>query len=66
MRRLRPVRRSRLGAFAGRAFLAMARLDLGALLLPSTESRQLFNQALTAADELGMTGLAKRAPTPLT
>jgi hypothetical protein len=44
-----------------RAFLAMARLDLGALLLPSTEGRRLLDQALTAADELGMTSLAKRA-----
>ena len=49
-----------------RAFLAMARLDLGALLPPSIEGRRLVNQALTAADELGMTGLAKRAPTTLT
>ena len=46
-----------------RAFLAMARLDLGALLHPSIEGRRLLEQALTAADELGMTSLAKRAPT---
>jgi tetratricopeptide (TPR) repeat protein len=46
-----------------RAFLAMARLDLGALLHPSIEGRRLLDQALTAADELGMTSLAKRAPT---
>ena len=46
-----------------RAFLAMARLDLGALLHPSIEGRRLLEQALTAADELGMTSLAKQAPT---
>jgi hypothetical protein len=46
-----------------RAFLAMARLDLGALLHPSIEGRQLLDQALSAADELGMTSLAKRAST---
>jgi hypothetical protein len=46
-----------------RAFLAMARLDLGALLHPAIEGRRLLDQALTAADELGMTSLAKRAPT---
>jgi hypothetical protein len=49
-----------------RAYLAMTRLDLGALLLPSTEGRQLLDQALTAADELGMTSLGKRAPTTRT
>jgi hypothetical protein len=49
-----------------RAFLAMARLDLGALLLPSIEGRRLLDQALTAADEVGMTSLAKRAPTTRT
>jgi hypothetical protein len=46
-----------------RAFLAMARLDLGALLRQSIEGRRLLDQALTSADELGMTSLAKRAPT---
>jgi hypothetical protein len=45
-----------------RAFLAMARLDLGALLYPSTEGRRLLDQALGTADELGMLGLAKRSP----
>jgi hypothetical protein len=49
-----------------RAFLAMARLDLGALLLPSIEGRRLLDQALTAADALGMTSLAKRSPTSRT
>jgi hypothetical protein len=44
-----------------RAFLAMARQDLGELLLPSPESRRLLDQARTAADELGMPGLTKRA-----
>jgi hypothetical protein len=44
-----------------RAFLAMARLDLGTLLLPSAEGRKLLDQARTAADQLGMPGLAKRA-----
>ena len=46
-----------------RAFLAMARLDLGALLLPSPEGRRLLEQARAAANELGMPGLTKRAPT---
>jgi hypothetical protein len=46
-----------------RAFIAIARLDLGALLHPSTEGRRLLDQALTAADELGMTSLAKRSLT---
>src|SRR5512133_627289 len=45
-----------------RAFLAVARVDLGAPLHPSIEGRRLLDQALTA-DELGMTSLAKRAPT---
>ena len=44
-----------------RAFLAIARLDLGALLHQSIEGRGLLDQALTAAAELGMTSLAKRA-----
>ena len=44
-----------------RAFLAMARLDLGTLLVPSAEGHQLVDQARAAADELGMPGLAKRA-----
>jgi hypothetical protein len=43
-----------------RAFLAMARLDL-AMLLPSADGRGLVAQALTAAEELGMTGLGARA-----
>jgi hypothetical protein len=38
----------------------------GRLLHPSIEGRRLLDQALTAADELGMTSLAKRAPTPRT
>jgi tetratricopeptide (TPR) repeat protein len=45
-----------------RAFLAVARLDLGTLLFPSDEGRRLVDQACAAADELGMPGLAKRAP----
>jgi hypothetical protein len=45
------------------AFLAMARLDLGMLLLPSAEGRALVEQARTAADELGMPGLGRRATT---
>jgi hypothetical protein len=44
-----------------RAFLAMARQDLGELLLPSPEGRRLVEQARAAADELGMPGLAERA-----
>jgi hypothetical protein len=47
-----------------RAYLAMARLDLGALLQPSIEGRRLLDHALTAADELGMTSLAKQIATP--
>jgi hypothetical protein len=49
-----------------RAFLAIAGLDLGALLHPSIEGRRLLDRALTAADQLGMTSLAKRAPTTRT
>ena len=44
-----------------RAFLAIARNDLGELLLPSPEGRRLLDQARAAAAELGMPGLAKRA-----
>jgi DNA-binding SARP family transcriptional activator len=44
-----------------RAFLAMARQDLGELLLPSPEARRLLEQARAAANELGMPGLSKRA-----
>ena len=43
------------------AFLAMARQDLGELLLPSPEGRRLLEQARAAAHELGMPGLTKRA-----
>jgi class 3 adenylate cyclase len=43
------------------AFLAMARQDLGELLLPSAEGRRLLEQARAAANELGMPGLTKRA-----
>jgi hypothetical protein len=43
------------------AFLAMARQDLGELLLPSPEGRRLLEQARAAANELGMPGLTKRA-----
>jgi hypothetical protein len=45
-----------------RAFLAMATLDVGALLHASIEGGGLVDQALSAAKELGMTSLAKRAP----
>ena len=41
-------------------------LDLGALPHPSIEGHRLLDQALTAADEFGMTSLAKRAPTTRT
>jgi hypothetical protein len=44
-----------------RAFLAMARQDLGELLLPSPAGRRLLEQARAAANELGMPGLTKRA-----
>jgi DNA-binding SARP family transcriptional activator len=43
------------------AFLAMARHDLGRLLLPSAEGRRLHEQARAAAAELGMPGLTQRA-----
>jgi DNA-binding SARP family transcriptional activator len=42
------------------AFLAMARLDLGALLLPSAEGRRLLDEARAAAADLGLAALAKR------
>jgi hypothetical protein len=44
-----------------RAFLAMARRDLGDLLLPSAEGRRLLDEARAAANKLGMPGLANRA-----
>ena len=44
-----------------RAFLAIARHDVGELLLPSAEGLRLLDQARDAADELGMPGLTKRA-----
>ena len=47
-----------------RAFLAMARRDLGDLLLPSAEGRRLLDEARAAANELGMPGLANRAVAP--
>jgi hypothetical protein len=40
-----------------RAYLALARHDLGALLLPSDEGRGLLEQAHAVAAELGMRGL---------
>jgi hypothetical protein len=43
------------------AFLAMARHDLGELLLPSADGRRLVDEARAAANELGMPGLANRA-----
>jgi hypothetical protein len=43
------------------AFLAMARHDLGSLLLPSAEGRRLVDQARAAAAELG---LSARMPSP--
>jgi hypothetical protein len=42
------------------AFLAMARQDLGELLLPSPEGHRLLEQARAAAGELGMPGLTER------
>jgi hypothetical protein len=44
-----------------RAFLAIARLDLATLLLPSEEGRRLLDLARTAAEELGMPGPGRRA-----
>jgi DNA-binding SARP family transcriptional activator len=45
-----------------RAFLAMARYDLGELLVPAAEGRRLLHQARTSADQLGMPTLTNRAP----
>jgi hypothetical protein len=42
-----------------RAHLAVARLELGELLLPSAEGRRLVTQARIAAEELGMPGTAR-------
>jgi DNA-binding SARP family transcriptional activator len=47
-----------------RAYLALVRRDLGDLLLPRAEGRRLTQQARTAADELGMVGLASRSRRP--
>jgi hypothetical protein len=44
-----------------RAFLAIARYELGRLLLPSPEGTTLLEQAKAAAEELGMPGWARRA-----
>jgi hypothetical protein len=44
-----------------RAFLAIARVDLATLLLPSAEGRTLLAEARAAAEELGMPGLGERA-----
>jgi DNA-binding SARP family transcriptional activator len=44
-----------------RAFLAIARYDLGRLLLPSHEGAMLIEQARAAAEALGMPGWAKKA-----
>jgi hypothetical protein len=43
------------------AFLATARADLGALLLPSPEGRRMLQQARAAADELSLPGLTERS-----
>jgi DNA-binding SARP family transcriptional activator len=48
-----------------RAFLAIARYDLGRLLLPDAEGTALVEQARAAADELGMPGWARRAQAAL-
>ena len=44
-----------------RAFLAIARYDLGRLLLPSPEGTALVEQARAMAEELGMPGWSRRA-----
>ena len=44
-----------------RAFGAIARYDLGRLLLPSPEGAALIEQARATAEELGMPGWAARA-----
>ena len=43
------------------AFLAMARHDLGALLLPSPEGRRLLSQARASAERVGILGLRHSA-----
>ena len=48
-----------------RAYLAIARYDLGRLLLPSSEGIALLDQAAAAAQELGMPGWARRAEAAL-
>jgi hypothetical protein len=44
-----------------RAFLAMARHGLGALLLPSAEGRRLLDEARAVSDELGLPAPNARA-----
>ena len=44
-----------------RAFLAIARYDLGRLLLPGDEGTAFVEQARAAADALGMPGWAAKA-----
>jgi hypothetical protein len=48
-----------------RAFLAIARHDLGLLLLPTQEGRRLLEQARAAAEALGMPGWERRARSAL-
>ena len=49
-----------------RAFLAMARHDLGTLLLPSPEGRRLVDQARASAEGMGMLSLGRAAATRAT
>ena len=48
-----------------RAYLAIARYELGQLLLPGPEGTTLVEQAGAAAEQLGMPGWARRAQTAL-
>jgi len=48
-----------------RAYLAIARYELGRLLLPSAEGTGLLEQAASAARELGMPGWGRRAESAL-
>ena len=44
-----------------RAYLAIARYELGRLLLPGAEGTRLLGQAAAAAEEIGMPGWLRLA-----
>ena len=48
-----------------RAYLAIARYELGRLLLPGSEGALLVEQARAAAEQLGMPGWSRRAQAAL-